>query len=257
MKNIIYIKNLNLIGGTESFIYYLVKKYKDHDITVFYKSGSQEQVNRIRQYTRVKKYIGQPIQCEKAFVNYTTDILDTVEAKEYIQIIHTDFKEQGLIFYRNPKITKYIGVTQIVCDSFKKYTGYDCELCYNPISIDNPKKMLKLISATRLTKEKGGDRIIKLANALDAKGIPYIWLVFTDNIDKVIHPNIFSIPAKMDIFKYIANADYLVQLSDKGEGFGYAPAEALTMRSSSNNNAMSCVFRNRNKGPRKWICIRL
>ena len=97
MKNIIYIKHLTLIGGTESFIYYLIKKYKDYDITVFYKSGAPEQIDRLSQYARVRKYVGQKIKCEKAFFNYTTDIIDNVEAEEYIQIIHTDFKEQGLV----------------------------------------------------------------------------------------------------------------------------------------------------------------
>lgn len=229
MKNIIYIKNLSPIGGTESFVYYLVKKYKDYDITVYYRTGSQQQIDRLKQFVRVKKYVGQKIKCEKAFVNYTHDILDTVEAKEYIQIIHTDFKEQGLIFYKNEKITKYLAVTKIACESFKKYTGLDCEVCYNPIVIEKPKKVLNLVSATRLTKEKGADRMVKLANALDAKGIPFLWLVFTDNLTKIIHPNIICVKSKLDIFKYMANADYLVQLSDKGEGFGYAPAESLML----------------------------
>lgn len=229
MKNVVYIKNLNPIGGTESFVYYLTKKYQDHDITVFYKTGDEKQIDRLKKQVRVRRYIGQQIKCEKIFVNYTTDILETVEAKEYIQIIHTDFKEQGLIFRRHPKITKYLGVTQIVCDSFKKYTGLDCELCYNPIIIDKQKRVLNLVSATRLTKEKGADRMVKLANALDSEGIPFLWLVFTDNLGKIQHPNIVCIPCKLDIFKYLANADYLVQLSDKGEGYGYTPAESLML----------------------------
>ena len=229
MKNIIYIKNLSLIGGTESFIYYLIKKYQDYDITVFYKSGPSEQINRLSQYARVRRFLGQKIQCEKAFFNYTTDIIDNVEAKEYIQIIHTDFKEQGLIFTPNKKIDRYLAVTKIACESFKKYTGLECEVCYNPISIDKPKKILNLISATRLTKEKGAGRMMELANRLNQAGIPFQWLVFTNDFSKIRHPDIICVPAKMDIFKYIANADYLVQLSDKGEGFGYAPAEALTL----------------------------
>ena len=229
MKNVVYIRNLSPIGGTESFVYYLTKKYQDRDITVFYKSGDIKQLERLRKQVRVKQYTGQKIECEKIFVNYSSDILDNVEAKEYIQVIHTDFKEQGLIFNKHPKVTKFIGVTKIVCDSFKEYTGYDCELCYNPIVIDKPKKVLNLVSATRLTKEKGADRMIKLANALDAEGVSFLWLVFTNNADRVRHPNIICIPPKLDIFKYLANADYLVQLSDKGEGFGYTPAEALML----------------------------
>lgn len=247
MKNIVYIKNLNIIGGTESFIYYLIKKYQDYDITVFFKSGAPEQINRLSQYARVKRYLGQKIQCEKAFFNYTTDIIDNVEAKEYIQIIHTDFKEQGLIFVPNKKIDRYLAVTKIACESFKKYTGLDCEVCYNPISIDKPKKILNLVSATRLTKEKGAGRMMELANRLNQGGVPFQWLVFTNDLSKISHPDIFCVPAKMDIFKYIANADYLVQLSDKGERIWICTCRSINIRCTSNNNSMSCVFRNRYK----------
>ena len=229
MKNIIYVKNITEIGGTESFIYYLVKKYRDYDITVYYKSAAPKQIERISKYALMKRYVGQKIRCEKAFFNYTTDIIDNVEAEEYIQIIHTDYKEQGLFFSPHPKIDRFMAVTKIACESFKAYTGLDCEVCYNPIAVDKPKKVLNLVSATRLTKEKGADRMVKLANELDRKGIPYLWIVFTNNLTKIVHPNIICVPSRMDIFKYIANADYLVQLSDKGEGFGYAPAEALML----------------------------
>lgn len=215
MKNIIYVKNITEIGGTESFIYYLVKKYKDYDITVFYKNAAPNQIERISKYALMKKYVGQKIKCEKAFFNYTVDIIDNVEAKEYIQIIHTDYKEQHLIFSPHPKIDRYMAVTKIACESFKKYAGVDCEVCYNPIVIDKPKKVLNLVSATRLTKEKGVGRMLELANRLETAGIPFIWLVFTNDLTKIRHPNIISVPSKMDIFKYIANADYLVQLSDK------------------------------------------
>ena len=215
MKNVIYIKKINCIGGTETFIYYLIRKYSDYDIVVYYQTGDYEQVQRLKKYARIKKYHGEKIVCEKAIFNYNTDIIDKVDAKEYIQGIHTDFKEQQLCFTPHPKIDRYIGVTQIACDSFKEYTGLDCELCYNPLFIEKPKKLLKLVSATRLTKEKGASRMQELAQALDREGIPFIWLVFTDDVSKVKHPNVICLPQRLDIMQYIAGADYLVQLSNK------------------------------------------
>ena len=65
-------------------------------------------------------------------------------------------------------------MSQSVCDVFTELTGLPCTLCYNPITIEKPKRVLYLISATRLTREKGKDRILKLAKALDNAGIPYI-----------------------------------------------------------------------------------
>lgn len=228
-KNIFYFSNINKIGGVESFFYYLVKKYQDYDIVIFYDTGDLVQINRLKKYVRVKKYNNEHIKCEKAFFNYTFNIINKVEAKEYIQIIHTDYKEQKMYFTPNPKITKYIGVTQIVCDSFKEYTGLDCELCYNPIDIEKPRKVLNLISATRLTKEKGKDNIIKFGKLLNEAGIPYLWTIFTDDPKIINNPNIIYMKPRMDIIDYIANADYLVQLSKAGEGFGYTPDEALSV----------------------------
>ena len=229
MNNIFYINNFNFIGGTESFLYYLCKKYQDNDITIYYQIGDINQINRLRQYVRVKKYKGEKIVCKKAFFNYNLDIIDNVDAKEYIQILHTDYKEQKMFFRPNPKITKYIGVSKVVCNSFKEYTGLDCELCYNPIIIDKPRKVLNLISATRLTEEKGKYRMIKLANLLEQNNIPYLWTIFTDDTKFIRNPNMVYMKPRLDITDYIANADYLVQLSNQGEGYGYTPVEALTV----------------------------
>ena len=226
-KNIFYFSHINKIGGVESFFYYLVKKYNDYDIVIIYDTGDMAQINRLKKYVRVKKYNGEHIKCEKAFFNYNFNIINNVEAKEYIALLHTDFKAQNLSFVPPAKITKLIGVSKTVCDSCKEYTGLDCELCYNPIDIEKPKKVLNLISATRLTKEKGKDNIVKFARKLEEAGIPYLWTIFTDDIKFINNPNIIYMKPRLDIIDYIANASFLVQLSKEGEGFGYTTVEAL------------------------------
>lgn len=151
--NVFYFHFINSIGGVESFFYYLARKYHGRDITVIFSKGSREQIKRLRKLVRVKQYRGEKIICDKVFFNYNIDLIDSIEAKEYYQIIHADFealKKKPLI---HPKL-KYIGVSQIVCDSFKRLTGKDIELIYNPFIIEKPKPILKLISATRLTHEK-------------------------------------------------------------------------------------------------------
>lgn len=120
MKNIFYFSNINSIGGVESFFYYMAKKYKDRDITVYYRSGDNAQLKRLSEYVRVKKFKGERIECEKAFFNYSLDIIDYVDAKEYIQIIHADYEAMQLTPKHNRKITKYIGVSELACDAFKK-----------------------------------------------------------------------------------------------------------------------------------------
>ena len=228
-KNVFYFSSLNIIGGVESFFYYLAKKYQDYDIVIYYDVGDPAQIRRLQKYVRVKKYNGEHIKCEKAFMNYTFGIINKIEAKEYIGILHTNFKAQNLSCVVPEKVTRLIGVSQIVCDSFKEQTGYDCELCYNPIEIEKPRKVLNLISATRLTPEKGKDTMVKFARKLDEAGIPYLWTIFTDDTKVINNPNIVYMKPRLDIIDYIANADYLVQLSKRGEGFGYTIAEALSV----------------------------
>lgn len=228
MNNVFYFRYLNKIGGIESFFYYLAKKYKNYDITIYYSYGDAQQARRLSQYVRVKKYRGEHIKCEKMFFNFNLDIIDNVDADEYIQIAHGDYKAMGIAPNTHPKITRALGVSKQVCKTYSELTEYDTELAYNPISIDEPRKVLNLISATRLTAEKGRSRMVKLAELLDQADIPYLWTIFTDSKNKIDNPNIVYMEPRLDIINYIANADYLVQLSDN-EGYCYSVVEALTV----------------------------
>ena len=225
-RNVFYFTHINKIGGVETFYWYLAQKYQDWDIVIVYKSGDEAQIQRLRQFVRVIKFTGQRIECERAFFNYTIDIIDSVDADEYIQLIHGDYEAFKIKPYIHPKITKFLGVSQLVCDKWEKVTGCHAEVAYNPIVIRKPNKVLNLISATRLTKEKGKDRIKKLAKILEANGVPFIWTIYTDDMLTIDNPNIIYRKPRLDITDYIASADYLVQLSDT-EGYGFSVVEAL------------------------------
>lgn len=227
-KNIFYFYRINSIGGIESFFYNLAYKYQDHDIEIYYRTGDEQQIKRLSKYVRVRKWNGERIQCEKAFFNFNVDIIDYVDAKEYIQIAHGDYKAMGITPNTHPKITKYLGVSQLVCDTFREVTGYDVELAYNPLVIQKPRKILHLISCTRLTAEKGKGRIVKLAEAFDRSNILYNWVIYTDDADSLHNKNIVYRRPRLDIIDQIADADYLVQLSDN-EGYCYSVVEALSV----------------------------
>ena len=171
--DIFYFANINVIGGVETFYYYLAKKYSDiTNLTVFYKHGDLAQIKRLKNLVRVKRYNGEKIKCKKVFISYTHDILDSIEAEEYIEIIHGDYKALKKTPRLSSKITKYIGVSEYVCKSFKELTDLDIELCYNPVSIDKPKKVLNLISATRLTNEKRKKKNDKIRTNFKSKKYP-------------------------------------------------------------------------------------
>lgn len=216
--------------SVESFLYYLSIVYKD--FVVYYQEGDPEQVKRLAKNVEVRKYT-QPIECENFFCNYNYDI--EVKAKNYYHIIHYDalgvkFKPMQIEDW------KYIGVSKLACESFEKVTGRKCELIYNVIPI-KPKKLkkypgLNLISATRLTLEKGLDRIVKLSNALDKARIEYTWTIYTNKDRKarsvITSKNVIVKPQQLDIHDEIEKSSFLVQLSDT-ESFGLSVCESLIL----------------------------
>lgn len=231
--NIYYFYYLNIIGGTETFLYQLSKKYNKYDLVIFYTKADPNQLARLKQYVKCIKFVGQEIYCQKAFFNYGIDIIDHVHADEYNLVVHADYealmkKNPNFKPAVHPKINHYIGVSKRACAGFTAVTGKKCDLCYNPFTPEKPKKVLNLISATRLTREKGKARMIKLAEKLDQAGIPYIWTIFTNDKDEIKNPNIVYMKPRLDITNFIANSDYLVQLSDN-EGYCYSVVEALSM----------------------------
>ena len=213
--NVFFVQHFNVIGGIETYIYELVKKYKDIDITIVYSRQDSDikQLNRIRKYARVIKLGNEKIQCERLFIMYRSNI-DMFEADYIIQITHADYKAQNLAPNLDPRINEHYGVSKAVVKTYEEISGLETKVCYNPLTIDKPKKVLKLISATRLTKEKGKDRMIILANELTKRNIPFLWLVFTNDRNAIDNPNVIYMPPRLDIRNFIADSDYLVQLSD-------------------------------------------
>lgn len=229
-ENVFYFKKISSIGGVESVFYYLSCLYKN--FTVIYREGDNEQVKRLAQNVEVIKYqdeIG-TIKCKRFFCNYGLDI--PVEAEEKYHIIHCDYKKVNFKPILYPGF-KYIGVSKLACDSFKELTGIDAELIYNPVVIEkhNVPKLtdkLHLISATRLTAEKGAERINKLATMLDNAGIDYEWDIYTNKQYRWNSKNIVWKQPKLDLSKEVEESTYLVQLSDH-ESFGLSVAESLTL----------------------------
>ena len=229
MKNVFYFKNINSIGGVESFFYYLSQLYKN--MIVYYKEGNPEQVLRLAKNVEVRKY-KEPIKCDQFFCCYGLDIEADAPVKKHI--VHCDYKQVNFkpIMYDE---FEYIGVSKLACDSFTELTGKPCELIYNPIIIDKPKVKkyndgkLHLVSATRLTKEKGLKRMQKLASMLEKAGIDYEWTVFTNRHREAIGRNVIYKEPKLDIIDEISKADFLVQLSDC-EAFCYSVVESLIVK---------------------------
>lgn len=241
MKLIIYHTNPLQFGGIDTFDYNFCKKLRDKfDITFLYKQGNLETIDRLKnleieveKYDEDKKYICDICLCASAWGGYP----DTVIAKtgRYIQMVHADYiraKEVDFEYKKWVKTTEHVGVGQHVCDVFKElYPNEKITKIYNLLDDkQDTKPILKLVSATRVSKEKGYNRMLKLAKALKQTGIKFRWIIFTDldlysqkpfNMEEFVY-----MKPTHDLFDYIAEADYGVQLSDT-EGYCYFVNECL------------------------------
>lgn len=229
-SNIFYIKDLSPLGGVETFIWEMVKKYQDYDIAVVYKTADSKQLARLEKYCMCYQHRKQKIKCKIAIINWDTSIIDYIdEGAEIYQVIHGDYTNPVYTWkpLTHPRIKEYIGVTKFVAEGFKKMMGCkNTTYGYNPLTIDEEEKMLILVSATRLSPIKGKDRMQLLANALDNAGIKYIWYVFTNDKDALKSDNVVYMKPRLDVGRWISKADYVVQLSDT-EACSYTINESL------------------------------
>lgn len=232
--NIFYIRNINAIGGVETYVYELSKKYKDYDIGVVCKTITPEQLRRLKKFCRVYIHTNQEIECKVLITNWDTSILPYVneEAKVYTGL-HTDYSnpiERLGIPKDDPRVT-YIGITEDSKKKFEDITGIKRTiLCRNPLELEEDPPVLILFSATRLSSIKGGDRMLQIANELDRQGIDYIWFLYTtdeyENNPVWENKNIIHMSNRLDLGKFMRKADWVIQPSIC-EGDSYTLREAL------------------------------
>lgn len=232
--NAYYFRHINEIGGIESHLFYIATKYaKDYEIYVFYKTGDYKQIKRLREHVNVIRLEdNDTILCENIFCCFNREVLNQVKAKTKYLVLHGDYKDmvkRGQLVKKelpiDSRIDKYIGVSKLVCDSWKEITGIDCENVYEPVVIPEHDRPLLFISATRLTQEKGFERMKKLANYLNENQVNYLWLVYTNSPKENIDNMIFLKP-RLDITSKLEMFDAYIQLSDN-EGFCLSIVEAL------------------------------
>lgn len=242
MKNIIlYHNNLSKFGGVDTFVYNFTKKLKKYyNITFLYSIADEENLKRIKEnvknvekYDSNKKYICDICVCASAWGEYPESVV--AKSGRYIQMVHADYvraKEVNFTYNKWHKTTEHVGVSEHVCKIFKKlYPKEKITRIYNILDeIQETKPILKLISATRVSKEKGYERMLKLAQELKKAGIKFRWTIFTDlelynkkpfNLEEIVY-----MKPSHNFFDYIVEADYGVQLSDT-EGYSYFINECL------------------------------
>ena len=237
MKIIIYHTNIIRIGGVETFTYNMCKLLAEHyDVLLLYKTCHREQLSRLAKYCRCEIYDpAKSYECDKlilasSWVGYP----EAIKAKDYIQIIHANYKELLKIGYKYDgwkKTTKHIAVSEAVAKNFEEIYKIKCDVLYNILDEIQPTKpILKLISATRLSYEKGYSRMVRLAKELKKRNVKFRWIIFTDReqykISDMDMEEVIYMKPRYDVWDYLKEADYGVQLSDT-EGYSYFINECL------------------------------
>ena len=239
-KIILYHNNLLKFGGVDTFVYNFVKRMSKHfDILFLYTTANTENLERIKKYVKTekyeksKKYVCDVCICASAWGQYPETVIS--RSGRYIQMVHADYiraKEVNFIYNKWSKTTEHVGVSDYVCKVFKKlYPKEKITRIYNILDeVQETKPILKLISATRVSKEKGYNRMLKLAKELKKVNIKFRWTIFTDlnlyNQKPFDLEEIVYMKPSYDFWDYIKEADYGVQLSDT-EGYSYFINECL------------------------------
>lgn len=224
----IFIAAAHAIGGIETWTYNFCKQmHKYYDILVLYHEGLMhlDQFNRLAPYAQIMNNDpNKTIICDTAInCRVVLPLPKNVEYKKKIQLVHTcRLKEQ---WEPAESADEVIYVSKTAAESFD---SPESKVIHNLTAPEEPKKLLILVSACRLTYEKGGERMLTLARMLEKKGIPYVWYVFTDApIQGAPHNLIFKAPT-LNIGPYVKAADWLIQLSSQ-EAFCYSIVEAWEM----------------------------
>jgi glycosyltransferase involved in cell wall biosynthesis len=241
--NIIYVRDISKIGGVETYVYELVKKYHNLDIAVVCRTCDATQRKRLKKYCPVYMFHNEPIECKVAIINYDTTIIDYLperiwrenlkkDSKEGIyQGVHADYTHPAMgPLPQDPRIKAYLAITEDIIHKWPLMTdSTNVQLCRNPLEIEDSDALI-IVSPTRLTKQKGGDLMLAIANELDRQEIPFVWFVLTTDeyLDNPIflNKNVVWVKNRLDVSPFLKMADWVV-LPSMCEGDSYTIREAL------------------------------
>ena len=229
---VVYCGNTQVIGGIETFIYNFCKEMSEHyDIMVMYTDHMDpKQIMRLSEFVPVRRDSGKLIQCNVLInIRLTDEVPSSIKYKKRIQMCHTcQLAPSGKWHWDIKKnYDELIFVSKAAANSFADQ-HLEHEIIPNFTNSEKPRKALLLVSACRLTWEKGEERMYQLAELFRAANIPFVWLVFSGQSLKKNIPGVVHCPTTLDVTSYFQKADYVIQLSDI-ESFCYTLAESLQL----------------------------
>ena len=236
---ILFIMQLYVIGGIETFIYhYLSMLAEKYDVVLL---TSNIPIDQRIQYNRIAQVIDYNPKttyfCDTLIMLRVLDTIpQNIKYKQSVQMCHACRTNPK---WHIPQDNDYIvNVSQASKESFLPESRNGVVI-HNPI-VKMEKKALLLVSATRIPAPDKGKyelRMRTLAEMLNNADIPFMWLNFSEGIIPDPPKGLINVGIFTDIQPYIARADYLVQLSDS-EAWSYSILEALIQ----NTAVLVCPF---------------
>lgn len=241
-----YYHHFNEIGGVEVAVINLIERiHNDYDITIAYsaKESSIEMLINLSQYANIVNLNHKELEVDTVVYCSIYCKKDRIKANKELRWLHgclTDMK----VKLPKESIDNYIAVGQVCKEQLdSQLVNQKSILIYNEINSDihnlsnehiPEKQPLTLVTVSRISREKGFERMLKVAEKL--KGIDYIWHIVGSGYDKKyeehikkLAPDNWVFHGKLENpFPYIKNADFLLQLSDY-EAFGFVLLEALIL----------------------------
>lgn len=246
MKKIcFYYHHINSIGGVEIAILNLIERlHTEYDITIAYSASFSdiEMLIRMSEYASIVNLNYKKIEVDTVVYCSVYCQKDKITAKRELRWMHgclTDMK----VKLPKEKIDNYIAVGKVCKEQLdSQLTNQESYLIYNEINsqiheLSNEhipeQKPLTLVTVSRISREKGFERMLKLSKQIKQD---YVWHIVGSGYDKKyeesikkLAPDNWVFHGKLENpFPFIKNADFLLQLSDY-EAFGFVLLEALVL----------------------------
>ena len=130
---IIYFSEIHCIGGIETWIYSLAKKY---EFSVLYDKADKKQLERLHDIGIETIWnVGQEIECDTLLFMLWGNKANIKAKHKYLFIhgVYNNIKEIGDI----PEHDEIYAVSKVAAEAFEKASGIKAKVLYNPISIDD------------------------------------------------------------------------------------------------------------------------
>lgn len=250
MKIILYTPDINAIGGIETAFYQFAKSplAARHKIKIMFDTASPLQLDKWSKagvaFQKRNRDMFSKYYCDVLILGSYVSSPTNIYSLQTIQTFHADWGAEYFDYFRRHElepmlrrklraVDSFVAVSTASAEPIAEAVG-KCKIIHNfPPQRKNvgtgsvKKDHLSIVALTRATAEKGIHRLVEFANKLTADGVNATVEVYTPSQSSIPKPLIYR-PATLDTHAVLANADYLIQLSDT-ESFCYSAAEALSV----------------------------